>query len=534
MTRFHSLSRGRILLAALLIVVGILGLSATAARAQGAPGYVYFTQPAYTAHEDMGQLPITIARTDTSVGEDVRYGVRHLDAEAGLDLQTIGNTLVHFYPGQATYTFYVKIIDRGLNATPVYADAYLFGSSPQSLGDANGKTYAHGPVDSKITIDRDDTLQARDPLDLLGYDTLADPAAAASSSTTTDNPLAEAPFYVEGEGSPAGQSAHRYRHSKPGWYRSLNYLADQPGVHRFYYWNTPAWPAHTVARYLESVENRQPNTVVQLSTYSLVHKLCASDTSSPAFIKRYTRWVQGLARGIGNFHVVMFLELDGLITTQCMQREHEPYKIRDRLTEIHDAVNILETLPHTAVYIDAGAADAISVPRTVSLLRRAGVLHAQGFFVNSTHFDWTTKEVAYGQKIAKDLGGVHFVVNTGENGQGPLVPKVRLHNGNEELCNPPGRGLGPMSVHTGYKYVDGFLWFTNPGGSAGNGPGCGKGAPPTAVFWPGRAVSLVGHANFHITGPKEHLLHDGAYVPYDSAVAPNQSHAKLTGDNREN
>jgi endoglucanase len=533
MTCSHSLPRGRILLAACLIVVGILGLSATAARAQGGPGYVYFTQPAYTAQENMGELPITIARTDTSVGEDVRYGVRHLDAENGLDLQTVGNTLVHFYPGQATYTFNVKILDRGLDTTPVYADAYLFGSYPQTLGDANGHTYARGPVNSKITIRRDDPLEVRDPLDLLGFDTLAT-APTATASSIANNPLAEAPFYVEGKKSPAGQAARRYKHSDPSWYRTLNYLANQPGVHRFYYWNTPAWPAHTVSRYLESVENREPNTVVQLSTYSLVHKACASDTSSPGFIKRYTRWVKGLARGIGNFHVVMFLELDGLITTQCMQREHEPYKIRDRLTEIRDAVDILDKLPHTAIYIDAGAADAIPVPRTISLLRKAGVMHAQGFFVNSTHFDWTTKEVAYGQSIAQGLGGVHFVVNTGENGQGPLVPKVRLHHGNEELCNPPGRGLGPMSVQTGYKYVDGFLWFTNPGGSAGDKPGCGKNAPPTAVFWPGRAVSLIRHANFHITGPQEQLLHDGAYVPYDNAVAPNASHAGLTGDNREN
>jgi endoglucanase len=530
MTCSSALHPRRLLVSAALLVVGLLGLSATSANA-AAPGYVYFTQSSYTAHENMGELPITIARTDTSVGEDVRYGVRHLDAEGGLDLQTVGNTLVHFYPGQATYTFDVKIVDRGMNAVPVYADAYLFGSYPQQLGDANGKTYAKGPVNSKITILRDDPLDPRDLSDLLGYG--AQPAAnPVTPATLANDPLAQAPFYVEGKLSPAGQAARRYKKSKPGWYRSLSFLADQPGVHRFYYWNTPSWPAHTAARYLESVENREPHTVVQLSTYSLVHAHCGADTSSPAFIKRYTHWMKGLARGIGNFHTVMFLELDGLITTQCMQSEHQPYKIRDRLTEIRDAVNILEQLPHTAVYIDAGAADAIPVPRTVSLLRRAGVEHAQGFFVNSTHFDWTTKEVAYGQKIAKALGGVHFVVNTGENGQGPLVPKVRFQHGNEELCNPPGRGLGPMSVQTGYKYVDGLLWFTNPGGSAGDHAGCGKGAPPTAVFWPGRAVSLIHHANFHLTGPSEPLLHDGPYLPYDGAVAPDQSHHQLTGQNK--
>ena len=73
--------------------------------------------------------------------------------------------------------------------------------------------------------------------------------------------------------------------------------------------------------------------------------------------------------------------------------------------ELRDAVQTLETLPHTVVYMDAGAADAESVERTASLLRRADVAQAQGFFVNSTHFDWTTKEVAYGQAISVKARG---------------------------------------------------------------------------------------------------------------------------------
>jgi hypothetical protein len=88
-------------------------------------------------------------------------------------------------------------------------------------------------------------------------------------------------------------------------------------------------------------------------------------------------------------------------------------------------------------------------------------------------------------------------------------------------------------VQTGYTDVDGFLWFTNPGGSAGDTRGCGASAPPTAVFWPARAVSLVRHADFHITGPAEHLFHDGTYAPYDGAVAPDRSHSRLTHFNRQ-
>jgi endoglucanase len=511
----------------LLVALLVLGLTATSARAAGAPGHVYLSQTSYVAHEAQGELAITIDRTNDSVGEQIRYGVRHLDAVPGVDLDTVPNSYTYMQPGQSSFTFDVKIIDRGIDSGPVRADAYIFGSYPQKMGDASGKIYAHGPVNSPIEILHDDGLQPRNPLDLLGFNTLS----ATQTALSAGGPLAEAPFWVQGNRSPAGTWAHHYSHSHPAWSHALQFIADQPGVHRFYFWNTPAYPEHTVARFLESTENRHPNTVIQLSTYSLVHGHCGADTSSPAFIKRYQKWIKGLAAGIGNFHVVMFLELDSIITTQCM--EHEPaYRLRDRLLEIRDAVQTLETLPHTAVYVDAGAADAIGPKRTVSLLRRAGVMDAQGFFVNSTHFDWTTKEVAFGQKIAEALGGVHFVVNTGENGQGPLVPRSRVLYGNEELCNPVGRGLGPMSVQTGYKYVDAFLWFTNPGGSAGDGSGCGKGAPKTAVFWPQYAVNLVRRANFNITGPKEHLLHDGPYVPYDAAVSPVNSHSALTRHNR--
>jgi endoglucanase len=506
---------GRRFVAALVAALSLMAASSAVAHADVAPGHVYFTQTSYTAHENQGELAITIARTDDSVAEQVRYGVRHVDAQPGLDLDPIGNTLVQFEPGQSSYTFYVHIVDRGMNAGPVHAIAYLFGSFPQTLADANGTTYGQGPVNSPITILRDDPLDTRNPLALLSYGAQA---ASSGSPGAVENPMTAAQFYVPDRLSPAGEAAPHFRSSNPGMYQALRFIASEPAAHRFYLWNTPANPEHTVARYLETVEAEHPGTVQQLSTYSLVHEHCAKDTSSQAFLNRYANWMRGVAQGIGNFHVVMFLELDSLITTQCMT--HQPRKLAFRLAEVRTAVSILEADPHVAVYIDAGAADAISWQRTVKLLLRAGVKQAQGFFVNSTHFDWTTKEVAFGQRIARALGGVHFVVNTAEAGRGPLVPKNRVKYGNEELCNPPGRGLGPLSVQTGYTYVDGFLWFTNPGGSAGQGPGCGKGAPPTAVFWPQYAAKLAMNANFKVTGPKEHLLHDGPYVPYDAQTAP--------------
>jgi endoglucanase len=120
----------------------------------------------------------------------------------------------------------------------------------------------------------------------------------------------------------------------------------------------------------------------------------------------------------------------------------------------------------------------------------------QGFFLNATHYDWTSNEIRYGEQISRLTGGKHFVINTGENGQGPLRPRDIVHQGMEVLCNPPGRGLGPLpSTSTGYRKVDMFAWMSRPGESGG---ACRPGAPPTAVYWPAYALMLVRNADFKV------------------------------------
>jgi len=124
------------------------------------------------------------------------------------------------------------------------------------------------------------------------------------------------------------------------------------------------------------------------------------------------------------------------------------------------------------------------------------VAKIQGFFLNSTHFDWTTKEIRYGEEISRLTGGKHFVVNTAENGRGPLVPENRVKNGNEVLCNPQNLGLGPVpTADTGFRNVDAFAWIANPGKSGGQ---CRPGAPKTGNFWLALALELVRNANYRV------------------------------------
>ncbi len=52
--------------------------------------------------------------------------------------------------------------------------------------------------------------------------------------------------------------------------------------------------------------------------------------------------------------------------------------------------------------------------------------------------------------------------------------------------------------------------MSDPGVSGG---ACGPGEPPTAAFWAAYAVSLVQKAVYTVTGPAEHLIHQGRFIP---------------------
>jgi endoglucanase len=270
----------------------------------------------------------------------------------------------------------------------------------------------------------------------------------------------------------------------------LDTIANQPGTHRFGGWDG-ADPGAKVSQFLSRAAFEQPGTVPMIATYGLVHGRCGHDSNSPSQQAAFHNWITGLAHGIAGYRAVLYLEMDSLITVGCLSN----HGTQVRMAELRDALRVLATqCPRLVVYLDAGAADAGSASDVARLLRRAGVAMAQGFFLNSTHFDWTSTEIRYGQAISRRTGGKHFVVNTGENGQGPMVPPDRVHSGNEVLCNPPRRGLGPRPTsRTGYAKVDAFAWTSNPGESGGP---CVPGAPPTGAYWPQYALDLVRYADF--------------------------------------
>jgi len=442
------------------------------------PGGFHLDSSSLYVHENAGQAVITISRANTSVDAQIRYitvgqgvqcGSAQCTAVDPYDFSSVKGML-DFPVGVASETFTVPIVDRGVSSVPKTIGISLFGPSPIGMATPNKAV---------LTILNDDPVMPRDPANPL----------ALPAAPPTGNPLVGASFFVD----PQSEPAHAAQ-ADP----TLSMIARQPGTARFgrfSFGNNGVPDIQTaVSRYLARASVESPGAVPLLATYRILNGLCSGHraSDSPAEAASYHDFIEGFAQGIGSYRAVLFLEMDSIITMPCLSghgkavREHE----------LRDAINTLNAdCPHLVIYLDAGAADALHARDAARYLRASGVASIQGFFLNSTHFDWTSSEIRYGNQISRMTGGKHFVVNTGENGLGPQRPRDIVHQGMEVLCNPRA-GLGPLpTASTGYRNVDMFAWTSNPGESGGL---CGAGAPPTGEYWPAYAKALVQNADFKV------------------------------------
>jgi hypothetical protein len=92
------------------------------------------------------------------------------------------------------------------------------------------------------------------------------------------------------------------------------------------------------------------------------------------------------------------------------------------------AAQRLSALARTSVYIDAGAADwpKGDPAAAARILLPAGIEHARGFALNSTHYVSVGSDIAFGAQIVAELAdhgvrGKHFVINTAQNGRPFLI-----------------------------------------------------------------------------------------------------------------
>jgi endoglucanase len=202
----------------------------------------------------------------------------------------------------------------------------------------------------------------------------------------------------------------------------------------------------------------------------------------------FHRRIDEMAAATERRPAVYLLEIDALGSSGCLARKGA---LPDWEADLRYEIDAISALPHTVVYVEAGYSDTNSVGYAAKVLNAIGIGKIRGFFTNDTHLNWTIDEVRWATKISKLTDGAHFIVNTADNGRGPLLNPHPRTQGIENQCNPPGRGLGPKdTTQTGYALADAWLWTHPPGNSSG----CG-GGPPAGTFWPQRAVGLAERAN---------------------------------------
>jgi endoglucanase len=494
-----------VLFAAATAATALLAAGTAIADSPDPLGGFQFSQPAYLVHENVGQATITITRpaAEAEFPAEVRYITLGNGYDpstnapfdcGGIPCSAVDQTdfnsvkgLLNFAPGETQASFQVPIVDHQQDTTAKTIRLAMFG--PFGDDPSTGVKIGLGAQSSAVLgVLEDDPTPARNaanPLEL----PVTPPAG---------NPLGGARFFVDPTSKPA-QAA-----KLPG-FSAISEIAQQPYTNRFGTFSYSSPYVHdigtAVSRLMTRAQATAPGTIPLLATYRIVDGHCGNYTPTASDVQSYHDFMQGFAQGIGSYPAVLFLEQDSLITSGCLSTQG----VSVRMQELSDALDLLsQYAPHTVVYLDAGAADALPASRAAQLLAMAGVGKAQGFFLNSTHFDWTLNEIRYGQQISSILAttyhlpGKHFVVNTGENGTGPVIPANRVKQGNEVLCNPEPAGLGPLpTTNTGYPDADAFEWTSDPGESGGP---CLPGAPATGNYWPQYALMLIQHANFNVTG----------------------------------
>ncbi|HEU4700921.1 MAG TPA: glycoside hydrolase family 6 protein [Conexibacter sp.] len=458
---------------ALAVVIALL-LAPAAAQAST----VSLSADAYAVQESAGVATITVVRSTANGHGEVRYGVWYdQSAQPYLEYEPVSGR-VDFADGQREATFEIPIHDDGDVENDETVKLGIYGSYPMQVAE---------PSRARLTIVDDDTIGTdRDLLNPLGL----------NPAPTNGNPLQGARFFVDEEWGLVNRFAHSLRRRDPATAAKLRVIADQPETKRFGSWT--ANPKHEIATFLQRAKATDPGAVPLVATYRLKHLACGGVGDSPAEAAAYKRWYEQFAQGVGNHRVVLFYEIDALITAKCLSRSG----LATRIDELRTTIDVLSRLPHAVVYVDAGASDAHQPGFYARLLRRIGVEKIQGFFTNSTHQVWTKKEIRFARKLVRRLGGTpHYVINTAANGQGPLIPKSRVKHGNSYRCNAPGRGLGPRptsNVPAQYRNLDGFFWIGNPGRSAGRCVVHTSDAPPTGSFWLDYALELIRNADFRI------------------------------------
>lgn len=311
-------------------------------------------------------------------------------------------------------------------------------------------------------------------------------ANAGVPGASTTNPLAGIPWGVYRGPLDDLWDAWHSAHGKNK--QLLAKEALQPLMYWFGAWNTDALATETARAYIQDVQDGNPDKLVQMAIFRLdpwEHKVCSYEPTAAELAQAsasYRDWVNNWAQGIGSSRVVMDLQPD-LPFEFCIP-SHNQYPELD----VNYAAQVFSALPHTTVYIDAGASDWQSVPDIVQMLRESGVQYTRGFALGATHYSSTGDEILYGQQIVRALAavgipGMHFIIDTAQNGRPFTTQQYPKEFLDQDVCtsttsqhcvtlgipptykvaaNPKLYGITTRQANIASQLCDGYLWFGRP------------------------------------------------------------------------
>jgi cellulase/cellobiase CelA1 len=240
--------------------------------------------------------------------------------------------------------------------------------------------------------------------------------------------------------------------------------------------------------------------------YNIPGRDCSNySAGGAANTAEYQAWIDAAARGIGARDALVILEPDALalLPADCGQDDAEGTKTAARYAEVNYAVDTLEPLRGTRVYLDTGHPAWHAVSSIVPRLVKGGVERASGFYTNASNYQSDDANSWYGKLISSCIayaaaGGdaadcpdqsapraetrawidahvhtpasrmAHFVTDSSRNGRGPWTPPAGKYTDPQDWCNPPDRGLGARpTLRTGDPLQDARLWIKTPGESDG-------------------------------------------------------------------
>ena len=263
----------------------------------------------------------------------------------------------------------------------------------------------------------------------------------------------------------------------------LGLIALRPRMRWFGAWYSDEEAQATASDYIANVTGGEDSVLTQMAVFRLVPWEYAACRRLPTAAEQasYRQWIDSLAAGIGSARVALVLQPD-LPFSSCVPH-HSPLPLQ----LVAYAARAFSALHHTTVYIDAGASDWAGVRQASAMLLMAGVRYTRGFALGATHYDSTAREIAFGAKLVAALrragaGGMHFVINTAQNGRPFTHQQYRGANyDNAAACRTrasvrcvtlgippttdvasPRWGLSPALRSAAARLVDAYLWIGRP------------------------------------------------------------------------